>query len=343
MKRLAVLVLLISLALVAGCGRKTQPMPPKAVIAETITDLRSQLDDQAVTLTWTYPRLSINGARIDTIRAFIVYKAQVPASDYCGGCPVVYDYEVEVDARKLEPGSQVTFRDTDLTAGYHYVYMVRSNSGWRILSKDSNRIDFSRQKTLLPPTDLQIAIGDSTLTLSWSPVTTRADGSQLTGHLYQVYRSLDNTNFNPLGFPAAGLSYIDTAVTNGRTYFYQVRAVLPEKATMTLGSASMTAMGKPADMTPPAPPTNLITVVRREGVQLHWQASQDADVEGYYIYRRGSDKAWQRIFTTNASTINYTDLTELPAGVYDYRVTAFDKSARHNESDPSQPVTYTKP
>ena len=254
MKRLAALVIIISLVSVAGCGRKTLPVPPQAVIAEAISDLRSQLDDRAVTLTWTSPRLSVNGARIDTIRAFIVYKARIPAAKYCSGCPVVYDYEFEVTARERKTGSRITFRDTELEAGYHYVYMVRAHSGWRILSKNSNRVDFSRGHALLAPADLKVDIGDSTLTLSWSPVRHRTDGSQVTGLQYQVYRSLDNKNFRPRALPMAGLSYIDPSLTNGRTYFYQVRAVFTEKGVKTLGRVSKTTIGMPVDMTPPAPP-----------------------------------------------------------------------------------------
>ncbi len=343
MKRLTALVLISILTLAVGCGRKTSPVPPKAVIAAAITDMRSQLDDQAVTLTWTYPRLSINGARIDTIRTFTVYKAQIPAADFCPGCPVIYDNEFEVDARELDPGSQVTFRDEALEAGYHYVYMVRSNSGWRILSKDSNRIAFVRHQTLLSPTDIQVDSADSALTLSWSPVKTRLDGSPAPELQYQVYRSVDNTNFQPLGLPTSGLSYIDPSVTNGRTYFYQVRAVVAAEDIMTLGIASKTAIGMPVDMTPPARPSQLSTVIRRGGVQLHWQGSGDADLGGYYIYRRGSEEDWQRIATTSAGAITYADLNDLPAGVYSYRITAFDKGARRNESQPSNTVTYTKP
>ncbi|MBU0681902.1 MAG: hypothetical protein KKD73_10835 [Proteobacteria bacterium] len=343
MKRLSALVIIGSLLLFVGCGRKTPAIPPQAVIAAAITDLRSQLDDRAVTLTWTYPRLSENGARIENIRTFMVYKAQIPAVDYCSGCPVIYDHEFEVNARLLEPGDKVTFRDTELEAGNFYVYMVRANSGWRILSKDSNRIAFARQQPLLAPQDVQVDIGDSSLTLSWSPVKTRADGSPVTGLQYQVYRSQDNTSFRPLGLPAPGLSYIDPAVSNGRTYFYQIRAVLAAGDIMTLGSASKTAIGVPVDMTPPEPPTNLNTVVRPEGLQLHWRASAAADIAGYYIYRRGMDAAWQRIATTHAGAITYTDLSELPPGVYSYQVTAFDKGARRNESAPSPPVSYTKP
>lgn len=343
MKRLVALVIISTFILVGGCGRKTPPVPPKAVIAEAITDLRSQLDDQAVTLTWTHPSLSVNGARIDTIRTFIVYKAQIPAGDYCSGCPVVYDYEFEVNARGREAGKLVTFRDSDLKAGYHYVYMVRSNSGWRILSKDSNPINFRRHHTIVAPTDVQIDIGDSSLSLSWSPVLYRIDGSLVSGLKYQVYRSLDNKNFSPLGLPVDGLSYIDPSVSNNRTYFYQVRAVLGKKSIMTLGRASKTSIGMPVDMTPPAPPANLVAVVRRAGVQIHWQTSTANDIDGYYIYRQAAEGPWQRIATTSAGAITYADLSDLPAGTYHYRVTAFDKGARRNESEPSQPVTYTKP
>jgi predicted small lipoprotein YifL len=343
MKRPCALILIMTLVLVSGCGRKTPPVPPQAVIAAAVTDLRCQLDDRAITLTWTYPRLSVNNVRIDSIRNFVVYKARIPAADYCQGCPVLYDHEFEVDARKLKPGNQVTFHDKMLEVGYHYVYMVQASSGWRILSKDSNRIDFVHRQALLPPADLQVGISDSSLSLSWSPVRHRTDGTPVTGLQYQVYRSLDNKSFSPKGLPVGGLSVTDPSVTNSHTYFYQVRAVQAEQGIMALSRASKTAIGMPLDMTPPAPPSQLSIVGLLEGVQLHWQGSPDADVGGYYIYRQGSEGAWQRIATAGTGAITYTDFTDQAAGVFSYRVTAFDRGVRRNESTPSQTVSYTKP
>lgn len=344
MKRLAALVLLLSLAaLVAGCGRKTAPVPPQAVVAAPISDLRSQLDDQGATLTWTYPPLSEIGTRIDNIRTFLIAKARIPAADYCSGCPVIYDYQYVVDARAAEPGQELTFRDTDLKTGFYYLYTVRSNSGWRIVSQESNRIAFQRHPPLLPPSDLQVESGESMLSLSWSPVRHRTDGSPVSGLEYQVYRSLDNEKYRPLGLPTTELSLIDLAVTNGRTYFYQVRAVVREGEIMALGRASKTAIGMPLDMTPPPPPATLLAVTLQEGVQLHWQTSPGPDVAGYFVYRKGPEGRWQRIATTRAGAITYTDLVELPAGAYSYRVTAFDTSARRNESEPSPIVTHTRP
>jgi predicted small lipoprotein YifL len=343
MKRGLALLVIAGLLLLIGCGRKTPAVPPQAVIAEAITDLRSQQDDSAVTLTWTYPRLSINAKRIDNIRSFIIFKARIPAADACSGCPVVYDETFEVNARELEPGSQVSFRDTALEPGYAYVYMVRSNSGWRVLSTDSNRITLTRHHPLMPPLDIRVDSGDSNLTLTWSAVTSRTDGSPFTEVSYQVYRSLDSKNFQPLGLPTQDHSFIDPAVTNGRTYFYQVRAVTGSMGSMTLGSPSKIAIGMPVDMTPPAPPAGLMAVERRDGVQLHWLASPDTDVGGYHVHRQDSQGLWQRIATTKAGAITYADITELPAGLYSYRVTAFDQGPRRNESAPSQTVTYTKP
>lgn len=343
MKRSALLLVLFSLTLLVGCGRKTPTVPPQAVVAQAISDLHFQVDDEGVTLTWTYPRLSVANERISNIRTFIISKASIPAADYCAGCPVVFDYQFKVDATALEPGNQVTYRDTDLAPGYHYVYLVRASSGWRVVSKPSNRITFARQHALLAPADLQVEIGDSRLTLHWSAVRHRADGSPVEDLRYQLYRSRDNKKFLPQGLATERLSYTDPTVVNGRTYFYQVRAILADaQDNMILGRPSQTAIGIPVDMTPPAPPTALVVIGRKQGVQLHWQGSPDADVAGYHIYRHDADSDWQRIASTGAGAISYADHTDLTAGTYKYRVTAFDKSVRRNESEPSATVSYSQ-
>ena len=49
------LCVLLAALLVGGCGYKTMPVPPQEIVPTAITDLRYELDEKGVTLTWTYP------------------------------------------------------------------------------------------------------------------------------------------------------------------------------------------------------------------------------------------------------------------------------------------------
>lgn len=327
-----------------GCGRKTPVVPPNAVIPEPIADLQYRVDDTGVTLSWRYPARSIDGKSIKNIRSFLLHKASIPQADYCDGCPVVYNDVVVIDARGSKSKGRLTYNDTDLKAGYHYVYMVRSDSGWRIRSDESNRVNFRYDATLRSPMDVNVEVGDQVLTLTWQAVTHRDDGAPAEDVKYQVYRGSSRTALSPLGELVSEPLFIDGGVSNERTYYYNVRAVTVANGFHSVGHASATVSGMAMDMVPPVPPTNVKVVGLLRGVQLHWTPSTDTDLGGYRIYRqRQGDSEWQRLGSAPKGAIGFKDNTDLKPGVYYFVVTSFDIGLRHNESEYSVKARYTAP
>jgi hypothetical protein len=328
------------MVMLVGCGRKTPPVPPNAVIPQAISNLEYKADDTGVTLTWTYPERSIDGRSIDNIRTFHLHKAMIPEPDYCEGCPVAYDQIIKVDGRDTEPKGKLTYMDTDLQPGYHYVYMVQSDSGWRIKSAESNRVDFSQQATLLSPMDVKVATGDQVLTLSWLPVATREDGSDAVDVKYQVYRGTSPTALAPIGEMTPEPRYVDRGIANEQIYYYNVRAVTFQTA----GYASKTVSGMALDMVPPVPPRNVKVLGLPQGIQLHWTPSTDTDLGGYRVYhQKEGDEGWKQIGTAPKGAIGFKDITPLTPGIHYFVVTSFDLGTRQNESEYSLKVRYTAP
>ncbi len=332
------------LILLVGCGRKTPPVPPNAVIPEAIGNLKYMADDTGVTLSWRYPENSIKGKSIENIRTFHLHKAMIPDADYCDGCPVTYDQVIKVDARGSEPKERLAYIDTDLQPGYHYVYMVKSDSGWRIMSGDSNRVDFSHKPSMQAPMDVGVEVGDHVLTLTWKAVTQRDDGSTVSDAQYQVYRGSSRTDLASHGAVVDQPVFMDKGISNEQAYYYNVRAVTVAAGFQTAGHASATVSGMALDMVPPAPPQNVKVVGLSQGVQLHWKPSVDTDLGGYRVYhQQEGDSQWQRIGTAPKGAIGFKDTTELKSGTHYFVVTSFDIGLRHNESAYSQKVTYTTP
>lgn len=341
MKRLVLVFLLI---LLVGCGRKTPPVPPNAVIPQGISNLKYKADDTGVTLSWTYPNRSIDGKNIENIRAFHLHKAIIPEADYCDGCPVKYDQVIKIDARGTKPNERLTYVDTDLQSGYHYVYMVRSDSGWRSQSDESNRVNFSHLSTLMAPADVNVRVGDHVLTLTWSPVALRDDGSDALDVKYQVYRGSSRTNLRSHGDVVDVPLFVDKGVPNERTYYYNVRAVTVAGEFHTAGHASATVSGMALDMVAPVPPRNVKVVGLIHGVQLHWTPATDSDLGGYRIYhQKEGETEWQRIGTAPKGAIGFKDVADLEPGIHYFVVTSFDIGLRHNESEYSVKVRYTAP
>ncbi|MBU0968599.1 MAG: hypothetical protein KKA54_19720 [Proteobacteria bacterium] len=346
MNRFGYAIALCCLLLVlAGCGRKTLPIPPQAVIPVPITDLSRTLDDQGVILNWTYPSFAESGEKIDNIRTFTLYKSEAAAEDFCPDCPVEYDLVITLSAEGVQPGAKLTYRDTALKKDYHYTYKVVSGSGWNIASDDSNKVSFRWETPLPPPIGLTLQVADRRLILSWQPVMALYDGSPISEPVrYQVYRSNKGREFAEIGQPVDGHSYIDQELTNGRKYFYRVRALRTLDDTELPGAPSEVIAGMALDVIAPVPPEKFTIVATGDGVKILWENIAQQGVAGFRIYRReGGDKEMVMVGEADRSSFSYTD-RNLPPGkatLY-YAVTAIDDAVPPNESAFSREVEFAR-
>lgn len=96
-----------------------------------------------------------------------------------------------------------------------------------------------------------------------------------------------------------------------------------------------------SDTTPPAAPLNLaVTYTASDLISLKWDASPDADLGGYELYRKlSSDSSYALLATVPAGTTTYNDYSVVSGSSYDYYVLAFDTG--YNRSGSSNVVTAT--
>ncbi|MBA3015427.1 MAG: fibronectin type III domain-containing protein [Proteobacteria bacterium] len=332
------LLLAITLCLTClGCGRKTLPIPPQDAVPLPITDLRYQQDENNVVLIWSYPEQTTAGSDLPGLHSFLVLRAVVPNEEYCSGCPITFSSAVEV-----ESGNAITdvkkrearYTETILRPGHRYFYKVQTKAGWRLVSEDSNTVSFAWAAPVAAPGELIATAGDGKIELRWQPVSTLVDGQPFSSRVnYQVYRSLTSDNFRTVGDQVAEISYTDSGLRNGQTYYYQVRAERELNGTRLVGLASQTAVQTPADFTAPVPPRGLTGVVIDQGIKLLWERNSEHDLAGYRIYRRMPDeKKLTLIGEVGREAMTYVDhLTEASGGCY-WAVTSFDTATPANES-----------
>jgi penicillin-binding protein len=98
----------------------------------------------------------------------------------------------------------------------------------------------------------------------------------------------------------------------------------------------------PVDLTPPAPPRDLVAIPSEGAVRLSWQPSPDADVALYIVYRAAGGGALQRVGSVPPPGTTFVD-REVARGTYRYAVTAQDSGVRANEGGRSNEVTVTVP
>jgi fibronectin type 3 domain-containing protein len=330
-----------------GCGRKTDLVLPQSLVPVAIKDLRYSLDENGVTLQWSYPYKMETGDELTEIDSFEIFRAAMPDDDYCDGCPVRYDKPIIIDGDVLpDSGRKKTARYTEgnLQVGFRYIYKVRSRAKWWYPSRDSNRVSFIWMAPPKPVEELQIRIGDRALTLNWQPVNKAVDGSGLAEKpVYQVYRSQDDKTYKALDEPVDGNSFNDVGVENNKRYFYRVRALRGAADMKQAGSASPSVSGVPGDQTPPSPPLHLVAVRVPAGIKLIWQAVGDNDLVGYRIYRRHEDsKKPERIGQVPGSQNQYIDTQSVTDESLYYSVTAFDNAKPANESTSSMEAVVQK-
>src|ERR1700678_3755338 len=143
-----------------------------------------------------------------------------------------------------------SYTDTGLTNGIKYFYVVSAvNSGGE--SANSSEVNATPTAPASPPatpTGLQATAGNAQVSLSWD-----ASTGAIT---YNVKRSTANGGpFSATLASPAVTNYIDTAVTNGTTYYYVVSAVNASGESANSAQASATPTGPTANVTITIDPT----------------------------------------------------------------------------------------
>jgi FtsP/CotA-like multicopper oxidase with cupredoxin domain len=215
------------------------------------------------------------------------------------------------------PANSASYADAAVTPGTSYQYQVRAVN----LAGASN---WAQSNTVLvpaipaDPTNLAgVVKAGPSITLTWTDNATTEAG-------YTLQRSSDNgATWTPVAnaLPANTTGYVDTPVTMGATYLYQVRAYNVSGVSNWAVSAAI------AVPTPPAAPTNLTRTVTRtaagpDTVTLRW--ADNANNETGFVIQRATNSGFTANLTTLTAAANATSYADRVAHgfTYYYRVQA---------------------
>ena len=179
------------------------------------------------------------------------------------------------------------------------------------------------------PTGLKATAGSASVTLTW----TASSGATS----YNVYRgpAAGSEHATPIATGITTTSYINTGLTNGKTYFFKVAAVNAAGTSALSNEAS----AKPQAPPPPVPsaPTGLTAIPGSARVKLKWTASTGA--KSYNVYRGTAAGAESATPIKTGITTTYFTNTGLSTGQpYFFKVAAVDAGGT---SAPSSEVTAT--
>jgi fibronectin type 3 domain-containing protein/predicted small lipoprotein YifL len=333
--------LLLVLTAAVACGRKTPPQVPDSPRPEVIKDIKVITRDNVAFLSWPLPTHNIEGRSIlpSDIQRFRIYRAEIGTDTK----KARYKLYAEINMANPSPAEvrngMVLWSDQNLKYGHAYGYRVRVMSVRGGVSQMSDEVRIAPLLSLAIPKDLAAQGGDSSVKLSWAPITTRMDGSRYDGFIgYNLYRGTEKGRYDDLPLnkePLRTNSYKDTAVANDNTYYYMVRSVdspaLPWKESLDSEEVSAT----PRDMTPPARPTGLTVVPGVGRAFLTWNDNKEHDLAGYHVYRTlRSGRDYERLTDKVITRTTFSDETAKQGAVYYYMITAVDRAG--NESTRSE-------
>ena len=223
----AVLLLMVLLALLAGCGRKGPVRPKLAPLPAAPVNAVVEQQGDALLLSWTLPAANQDGSPLTDLQGFRLYRMTYDAEQACPECRDLSELHQLIDLDYLQAavriGERLFFRDTDVRpgVGYHYRIVPFNRAGREGAPFALRRPFFDPP---VPPAAVTATGHDRLVRLAWEPVRT---AGELLG--YNVYRRTPDQPFpfGPLNreiVTAAG--YEDYGPKNDQPYLYAVRSVL---------------------------------------------------------------------------------------------------------------------
>lgn len=304
-----------------SCGKKGNPSPLGLAVPGTIADLAGEVKDGVLFLSFTIPSKNQDGSDMTDLDGFKVMRS-------CSSCANIFeDFK---DIRLDEEKGYTIYRnrlyifDDQLLPGFEYGYRVYPYTKNGSRGSVSNTYVVKWDSPPVSPRDVNVKVSDGMIEFRW-PVEN--------GFSYNLYRFDDGQYpLFPLNEkPLATGYYLDTGLTNGKQYRYELRTVQVSNGVRREGEGfRIDAM--PVDNIPPPPPR--VVRVERKGpaVRITWEQEAVEDILGFNIYRIVAGKK-EKLNDELVKEEIFLDRSVPKVRYISYVVTSLDMS--RNESDPS--------
>jgi fibronectin type 3 domain-containing protein len=271
------------------------PTAPQNLAASSVTG--------SISLTWQPP--SSDGG--STITAYKIYRGTKANS---------------LTLLTTVPGTTLTYPDAAVTLNKKYYYQVSAvNSIGEGARSNLVSCTYTGGPPTVPtaPQNLAAAPGNGQITLTWAAPSSNG-GSAITA--YKIYRGATSGGETYLTqVSGTTLTYTNTGLTNGATYFYKVTAV----NAVGEGPFSNEASAVPTSASKPTAPLGLTASVSGTAIHLVWSppaSNGGSQITAYMIYRGTRSGQETYLTTVPGSLTSYDDSTVSKGRTYYYKVSA---------------------
>ena len=114
---------------IGGCGKKARPIPMDAFVPRAVKNLKIQMADNGIQLSWDEPDKDLRGRKLKDLVGYKVLKKFIgPGSDLCEDCPAGFEIEATLEIDNpgnfhLE-GATLVWIDKDVRKKGKYVYRI---------------------------------------------------------------------------------------------------------------------------------------------------------------------------------------------------------------------------
>lgn len=223
-------VLFVTVAVLAACGRKGPVRLPLATLPAAPTQFVIDQQGDDFLLSWTIPMHNQDGAAADDLNGFRVYRLVYNAADGCPTCRDPDQLVAELNLMRPEPAVRIDkrfyWRDAAVAPGTGHAYRVVPVTVGR--QEGDSAAAFRSYQTPPPtPATLNAEAGDRQVSLTWTAPAIIPPGTQLVG--YNLYRRPEGGSYPPIPLnaePRREPRLVDLAVAGGRALTYRVTTVV---------------------------------------------------------------------------------------------------------------------
>jgi len=352
-------------AVVAGCGKKGNPLPPLRPVPARIADFTATRTAGEVELRFTVPAANLDGSTpvaIDRVDIYAVRAAagQTPSAagqiaadqrNLIESLPVRRPLpgdrpgpDTSVSVLVPAPGDMATHIDRTAEAEHagvtaiFYVAVPVVGTGRGRSGPPTPVANVPLGPLPAAPGDVAVSHDEATLRLSWTPAAE--------GHAFRVFRALVDGDGRPAVRPMTPdpvtTSEVTAPVEFGQQVCFVVQAVEVAGAVSVAGAPTDRVCTTPVDRYPPPVPAGLRVVQEGAAVTVLWDGVDAPDLAGYIVLRgAGAAVDMVPLMREPLKATVYRDTTAVAGATYSYAVYSVDAAPAANASAMSARETIT--